>query len=177
MERHLLLDIDGVLNPWRARHLHGDWSKRNVGNIKVWRSLWMGRWLCDLEQHDVTVTWATTWVHHPAELEQLESMFGLPGTWPRLDIDPVDLREPGESGKRNAVAAKLASTSRNARVVWVDDELGPRDLAFAAEHNITAVRPDPGAGLAAAVMRQRIVAGLDLPAGTLSTLGVRTFGL
>lgn len=171
--RHLLLDVDGVLNPYRARNnLHGDWRKRRVGDIRIWTSPFIGRWLVDLTRHGVGIVWATTWVNHPVELDQLEDAFGLPGGWHRLTLAAADLAEDGESGKRPGVTAFLDTVAADAHVVWVDDELGTRDMVFAAANTITAVRPDAASGLASARVRQDIVAGLHLDPAISGQLGV-----
>lgn len=171
MDRLLFLDVDGVLNPFRARHnLHADWRKRRLWDdeperSKYWVSAELGRWLHTVHVDGVRIVWATTWVNYPEDLERYAEIIGAPAALERIRFDKTADFDLRESGKRPGIAEWLAANSPDPdarRVVWVDDCLGDNDRRFAGEEGIVTVRPNPASGLADRKLRTLIEARLDV---------------
>ena len=171
VDRLLFLDVDGVLNPFRARHnLHADWRKRRLWDdelerSKYWVSAELGRWLHTVHDHGVRIVWATTWVNYPDDLERYAEIIGAPAALERIRFDKTADFDLRESGKRPGIAEWLAAHSPDPddrRVVWVDDCLGDNDRRFAGEEGIVTVRPNPASGLADRKLRTLIEARLDV---------------
>ena len=153
---YLFLDVDGVLNAERrfvrqpkSARVTGwsDWEMSGVCALgRSWpvaTSKQMGRALLDLP---VNLVWATSWVEHPEQLEDIADLVGLPRGLPRLaSYDGGDRRN---CGKRYAVEEFLGG-SASRPFVWVDDDLGPDDKKLAADHGALTVRPVTGWGLTA----------------------------
>jgi hypothetical protein len=160
---YLFLDIDGVLNP-EAVVLPGDWRQVQVDRYWVWTSARLGRWLNDLIDRGVQIVWATTWVENPRALAALAGAFDLPLDLPRIDrLEWLD-DDAWDNGKRPGVQRWLAEhgVDPNATpVVWVDDDLGPNDLRWAADAGIRALKIPSTYGLADPGQRSRIESALD----------------
>jgi hypothetical protein len=167
-ERLLFLDVDGVLNPWRATNLYGDWRKMPLDPAeprrhRFWVSADLGRWLNSLLADGVRIVWATSWINHPTKLAAYAGLFGIPDLPDRLDAVTSDERR-AESGKLAALQRWLAEHAidiTTARIAWVDDDLSQKELEWAAASGVTAVRPLPSAGLADRNLRVTIEAGLS----------------
>ncbi len=162
MDRILFLDVDGVLNPFRARtNLHGDWRKHSFDNGgRYWASAHLGTWMRTLQAQGVTIVWATTWVHHLEDLARYAELMGAPAGLDRIRFEPAaSAASANESGKRAGVDDWLVAHSplRDRRlVVWVDDDIGPQDRSFACQEGIVVFRPHPASGLAPAGLRRAI---------------------
>lgn len=165
MDLLVFLDVDGVLNPFRARHNpHGDWRKRRLWEdelerSKYWVSAELGRWLHTLHDRGVRIVWATTWVNYPDELERYAEIIGAPAALDRIRFDKNDDFDLRESGKRPGIAEWLTAHSPDPdarRVVWVDDCIGDNDRRFASDQGILTVRPNPASGLADRKLRALI---------------------
>lgn len=166
MDGFLFLDVDGVLNPWLGSNLHGDWRKAPLDpqeprKQRFWVSAELGRWLADLDAGGVRIVWATTWVRHPAELASYARNLGVPDFADRIDGDLSDVTLG--SGKLGPIRRWLSQHQVDidgSRIVWVDDALGPHEIAWARSINALPVRPNPAAGLADRKLRTLIEAKL-----------------
>jgi hypothetical protein len=159
----LFLDVDGVLNPWRASNLRGDWRKIQVGGVRLWMSRELGEWFSRLAERGVRVVWATTWIKYPDDLEFYAEQMGMPGGLERIDIDTdhEEWSDVSNSGKRPGVEAWLDAQPAPPRsIVWVDDDLGPSDLGLAHRRRIAAFAPSPSRGLADSRLRELIETAL-----------------
>jgi hypothetical protein len=143
----MFLDVDGVLNPDDDDGFPTSWpgSWRCMGSpsgARVWLSAEQGAALRSLE---VDIVWATSWGHSPDDLEWLAEELGFPYGMPRLEWRPYEDMGTESCGKQPGVERFLAGTRRPA--VWVDDCLGPGDLAFVEARRrlapIEAFAPDP----------------------------------
>ncbi|GAA2305163.1 hypothetical protein GCM10009853_072800 [Glycomyces scopariae] len=122
----LLVDVDGGL-ALRARasardreHLvvAGDGSRH-----RVWLNPQHGGWLTGLaEQFDVV--WATGWEHDAPRL--LGDLLGVP------DFAVLEFTERPSVGVRFSKLGDVRALVGDRPVAWVDDDLGPEVLAWAA---------------------------------------------
>lgn len=153
MNSVVALDVDGVLNPYRAKNPHKhatgyhkiEVPLKDGSTIKVWVSPQHGERLLALEAQ---IVWATTWVTEPS-LELIAEACGLPVGLPRISgVDHAD-EEAGNSGKREALSGWLDSHAPGAALAWLDDELGPddRDWMKARVYPSLGVKPSPSTGL------------------------------
>lgn len=132
-----LLDVDGVLNASRAGWSAQPYSGWAYANSGMWRMRWspqlMGRIRQAHRTGAVEILWATTWVGHTAQLEQL---FKLPALLsagaPGMDFED----------KRNAALDVLES---GRRLIWTDDESIP--LTWESNHDRLLIRPKSNRGL------------------------------
>jgi hypothetical protein len=147
----LYLDVDGVLNPWLARSAPSSWKRhwRTVTSPHSGMQVWVN-WAqaAELVALGVEIVWATTWVNDPVDLEWLAGECGLPAGLERISFDPdVDT---DNCGKRPGIMAHLGESRRP--VVWIDDDLGPQDLAWVEWRNLggattLAVQPSAHTGV------------------------------
>jgi hypothetical protein len=149
---YLFLDVDGILNPFLREGLRGDWRLVSIGRYDVWQSEQLSAWLNDLLDQDVQIVWATTWVESPEMLAELAEAWHLPTDLPRIHgVEWPSLGDRrNESGKQRGVAAWLAEHDVDTSVtpvVWVDDDLGPKDQRWAAGAGVTCVKVNPWLGL------------------------------
>lgn len=147
----LFLDVDGVLNPEDDDGLPDAWPNswqcmRSPSGARVWLSSTQA---AALRRLPVEIVWATTWCHSPDDLEWLAEQLGFAYGMPRLDWRPYEEQDPHSCGKRPAIERFLAGTKRLA--VWLDDQVGPADLAFVEQRRhvapIAAFVPDPRQGV------------------------------
>ncbi|WP_169312500.1 HAD domain-containing protein [Nakamurella multipartita] len=155
----LLLDVDGVLNPYAApaNRRPGDYLTHRYpmpGHrrpLRVWLNPGHGQMLlASTDRFDLT--WATTWQH--AANDWIGPRIGLPKL-PVITFDPVPPTPttiphagPGVHWKTATVARAMAGRF----FVWIDDETTDADAAYlAARHTAGAAvyRIDPAVGLLA----------------------------
>lgn len=148
----LYLDVDGVLNPFRATNPIKHWSDYHKEPVflpdgrsfRVWFSNRLGQALQNLASRtDVEIVWATTWSEYVDEL--IAPSANLP-----LGLRRLPHHSDGDIDLANC--GKLAEVSRDANdrpVIWIDDCLGPKDHAWAESRPAPtlAVVPDPAVGL------------------------------
>ncbi|MEU6439643.1 HAD domain-containing protein [Streptomyces sp. NPDC047046] len=156
----LLIDVDGPLNPYRAR-----WARRyGYASHRMWPSVWSARYAEDsralrrglrvrLRAADgprllalpYTPVWATTWAHEANEM--IAPAIGIDEPlpvidWPRLfETDPQGLY-----WKTRYVVAWAAGRP----FAWIDDMITDLDARYVAEaHGPHALllRVDPRTGL------------------------------
>lgn len=148
----LYLDVDGVLNPFRSKGPHKHWSdyaKHTVdlpdgSSFKLWCSPVLGRQLSDVAlRHGIEIVWATSWADHVEEL--IVPLVGLERGLRVLAYPAVAETDLANTGK----LAEVAADAGGRPAIWVDDDLGPADRAWAAEREdpTLLIRPDPAAGL------------------------------
>ena len=152
----LMLDLDDVLNPSLMRHPHktrlGGYHKQPFGPVKAWVCEEHGQRLQDL---DVQIVWATTWVDHPDLLAEYAAAIGLPADLPQ--IETVSPSAPRGSGKLDGVRDWLtANHAEDVPLVWIDDALAGHDLSWAEDRRAPTltVKPIPQLGLTAAMYGQ-----------------------
>ncbi|MFC7262095.1 HAD domain-containing protein [Streptomyces lutosisoli] len=156
----LLLDVDGPLNPYRARLLRhrgyvtrrmrpAIWSARQkTGSRRLRRGLRVrlhpghGARLLTLPYE---LVWATTWMHQANEM--IAPVIGLPGDLPVIEWPELFAKDPdGLYWKTRHVVASAAGRP----FVWVDDMITDRDIRHVAEHHEAAallLRVSPRKGL------------------------------
>ena len=146
----LFLDVDGVLNPYKAQHAPRSWNRTwrketSPGGTRIWVNRQLGETLATL---DCDIVWATSWCRHPTDLDWLEQTLTV-GPWERLDWAATEDAHSRNCMKRPAVERYLDGTDRAA--VWVDDELGAEDLDFVTRRRqkapIAAYAPHADRGL------------------------------
>jgi hypothetical protein len=161
----LFLDIDGVLNPYRAKHrLHGDWRKESMDpfrpkSLRVWVSKNLGDWLNTLTESGVRIVWATTWVMFPDDLKQYAQYLGIPNFTDRIDSDLDDLSEECGSGKMGPIERWLMSNYSSPeipKIAWVDDEISLHERLWMEGLGGKVVITNPATGLANFKLRAEI---------------------
>ncbi|MGW6915071.1 hypothetical protein ACWGB8_14850 [Kitasatospora sp. NPDC054939] len=155
----LLLDVDGPLNPYAAKlrrrptgygthRARPDWVLRNaertgepIKPIRLWINPDHGPELLALPYE---LVWATAWMGQANEW--IGPLVGLPElpfiAWPQLFREDPD----GLHWKTR----HLVDWAAGRPFVWVDDELGPQDTAWIADHHPGPALThwvDPGVGL------------------------------
>jgi len=150
---YVFLDVDGIINPY-ARKLPGleGWETYVIDRYEVWYSDYLRNWLHNLIDNNVQIVWATTWVEHPANLFDLALLWELPTDLPCIDgLAWDDLAERRfDCGKRTGVDRWLTENNVDTTVTpvaWVDDMIGPGDLAFAQARGITPIVVERDRGL------------------------------
>lgn len=135
----LLLDVDGVLNPFAAAGRPDGFTRYRLMGYEVWLSLRHGAWLKGLAAW-FDLVWATTWEHDAPRL--IAPRVGLP-----LDLPVIEFSEGAADG-----TWKLHDVDRfvgHRPLAWVDDDLGPDAFAW-AKHRETPtllLRTEPSVGL------------------------------
>jgi hypothetical protein len=136
----LLLDVDGVLNPFAAAACPQGFTEHefflHAGPVRLNKV--HGRWLRGLAEH-FEIVWATGWEEDANDL--LSPILGLP----RL---PVILFPPKPFEPREKVPPVAAFVGDRA-AAWVDDAMTPQARAWAAGRTAATllVGIDPGVGL------------------------------
>ncbi|GFE25477.1 hypothetical protein RB199_25635 [Streptomyces libani] len=148
----LFLDVDGPLNPWRAKpHRRPEgyttlrmrptgWEPPGPA-LRVWLNPAHGPLLLGL---GFRLVWATTWKTEANTW--IGPVLGLPEL-PAVDWPQMHHRDPeGVHWKTRYLVTSAAGRP----FAWVDDEIGPRDRAWIARHHTgpgLAHRVDPAKGL------------------------------
>ncbi|WP_160050864.1 HAD domain-containing protein [Nocardiopsis sp. FR4] len=154
---YLLLDVDGVLNPFPGpsgslppEHRPHRVTYNGNPNVPVWLHPDHGIWLNALHSMNlVRPVWATSWLGEADRL--ISPRLGL-GTLGHIDLGtPADVltRHPnGHLWKREPVAAWAG----NEPLVWIDDDFAQPDHDWAKQRAVDGVptlliQPDPYRGL------------------------------
>lgn len=135
----LAVDVDGPLNPWRAkswrrpdgfvsyRHTRdGRWYtgkdfRRHKGTC-VWLNPEHGRWLTELaEQCSLTLVWATTWLQEANT--HVGPSIGLP-QMPVIPFPANDLHEDGWLRTGRWKWPGVATYAAGQPIAWLDDDFG-----------------------------------------------------
>src|SRR5580704_12997664 len=85
----LLLDVDGVLNPFRAAPAPNGYQQYELAGYRVFLAERHGKWLRQLADR-VEMVWATTWCDDANEL--IGPILGLPQL-PVIQVDTSRLEE------------------------------------------------------------------------------------
>jgi hypothetical protein len=143
----LLLDVDGVLNPWLMRELPEGYEWHEIGMFDVILAAWHGPAILELCQASrLDLVWATTW-EQDANLE-IAPRIGLPTDLPWIPFE-------GDGADPFIDTRKLPAVQRWARdraCVWVDDDLWPDAWLWATQRTEAGiptllVQPHPEQGL------------------------------
>jgi len=134
----VLVDIDGVLNPFLSSDLVG----RGFSRVSEGWAEWMihpqhGDWLREIAQH-AEIVWATSW---EVESSALSRMFLL-GNIPSIHFARVSR---GDTWKLSGVQEYARDIDEP--IVWIDDELGSDAENWAEQREDTLlIRCDPSVG-------------------------------
>jgi hypothetical protein len=146
-----LLDVDGVLNADRPGW--GDPPGQGTARFEghTFRMRWTPRLIVHLarlhQDQVVEFRWATTWVD---EIEQIESLFRLPGF--RLAFSGLPAGPQGKvPGLKGKAALQVVETERRP-LIWTDDDAIPlggplRRRLNASGQPLLLIAPDPTRGL------------------------------
>jgi hypothetical protein len=165
---YLLLDVDGPLNPYRAKTIPPGYRRHELREgEKSWSLLLNPEHAVELialaETFDLV--WASSWEHGANRL--IAPALGIPTdlpviSWPagsrtmprpvlRLPNSPRDVAEPGRGDRGVSWKTRhVADWVGERPFVWVDDEVGDADRAYLADrprlgaHLLRAVEADHG---------------------------------
>lgn len=142
---YLLIDVDGVLNPFGMVGRPADYDRHHLLGFDVW--LWRrhGAWLDRLSTW-FELVWATTWEHEAARL--IAPRLGLPE-----DMPVIEFR--GSSGQ----TMKLPYVDRfvgDRAAAWIDDDLWSDAFEWAEGRTAPTllIRTSPAVGLTAEEARR-----------------------
>lgn len=135
----LLLDVDGVLNPFGAARRPEGFTRYELMGYEVWLSRRHGAWLNGLAAW-FDLVWATTWEHDAPRL--IAPRVGLP-----LDLAVIEFSEgaAAQTWKLPDVQGFVGDRP----LAWVDDDLGPDAFAWAEQRETPTllIRTEPSVGL------------------------------
>lgn len=143
--KHLLLDIDGVFNPFLCPNL----TERG---FILYQSGWI-TWSIDLINHaswlrnvenDVNIVWVSSWLE---DSNHLSAMFGLYNALlPHVELSRTG---KGDTWKLDSVKEWVKNnTSPEDTIVWIDDEVYSDAFEWAdRNNNILIIKTDPAIGL------------------------------
>ncbi|WP_328328147.1 HAD domain-containing protein [Kribbella sp. NBC_00382] len=127
---YLLLDVDGPLNPYRAKTVPPGYRLEEiVEGEKTWKLLLN-------QQHGAELTaltdlfelvWATTWEHGANRL--IAPRIGLPSDLPVI-VWPPGARAGAERSRRSWKTPHVARWVGGRPFVWIDDEINRYDRMF-----------------------------------------------
>jgi len=143
----LLLDVDGVLNPWLIPTLPEGYEEHRIGPFDVVLAAWHGPALVELcQQAGLELVWATTWEER-ANLE-IAPRVGLPTDLAWITFNPLEIDLSTETRKLAFVQRWVGDRA----CVWIDDDLGFDAWTWAAERTEAGVptllvQPTPQRGL------------------------------
>jgi hypothetical protein len=134
----LLLDVDGVLNPYAAPTRPAGALEVPLFGETVWLVPQHGIWLRELLA-EVQIIWATGWEDDANRI--IAPLLGLPAF-------PV-IHFPRNPAGRFVKLATVQDVVGNAPIAWLDDELTPAAFQWAAERRApTRLIPvDPAHGV------------------------------
>lgn len=145
MDKLILVDVDGVLNPGRPSPDHETFQFQVAqGSFRVYLNPAQGQWLIDLAaETDAQLVWCTMWEHHAANL--IAPVLGLP-EMPFVKIERFKL----SSWVSHDKAFSALNYAKDAKFAYFDDEydIGECMDNFSEEgHNGLHVYVDPVDGL------------------------------
>ncbi len=135
---YLLIDVDGVLNPFGTGRAPDGFARHELLGYDVWLSPRHGLWLNGLATW-FDLVWATTWEHDAPRL--IAPILELP-----TDLPVIEFRQSeGETWKLRDVA-RFAG---NRPLAWIDDDLFGDALAWADQRTAPTllIRTSPNVGL------------------------------
>lgn len=145
----LLLDVDGVLNPWAAPACPPGYIEHDFfpGEEPVRVCPAHGPWLQELATR-FQIVWATAWGAGANRL--LAPLLQLPDL-PVIDFPPVPFHP------RDKLPAIVRYAARRP-LAWIDDELQPEAHALAARRRTPAllISADPAEGLTRPIIEQAL---------------------
>lgn len=153
---YLLIDIDGVLNPFpgpggsippgfQPHRL----DRAGAPNVPVWLNPAHGSWIIATRSLGIArPRWATSWNSEANRL--IAAHVGL-DPMPYVDLGTPTISTPHPTGylwKRDPVAA----WADDAALVWIDDDFSPPDHEWAKQRALSGIptlllQPDPYQGL------------------------------
>jgi hypothetical protein len=126
----LLLDIDGPLNPYRAKKIPPGYELHDIQEgDKKWTLLLNQQHGTELNALAETfdLVWATSWEHGANRL--IAPRLGLPDNLPVI-IWPPGAREAAVRRRWSWKTPYVAAWVGNRPFVWIDDEVNRRDRAY-----------------------------------------------
>jgi hypothetical protein len=152
----LLLDVDGVLNPYAAPACPPGYTEHALfdGEEPVWICAAHGQWLRELAAR-FELTWATAWGDNANWL--LAPLLGLASL-------PVVVFPPPPFRPQDKLPA-VRRFAQNRPLVWIDDQLSPEAHGWAARRRTPTllIDVDPAEGLTRLVVEQALQWADDLP--------------
>ena len=135
---YLLIDVDGVLNPFGAGRAPDGFARHELLGYDVWLSPRHGLWLNGLVTW-FDLVWATTWEHDAPRL--IAPILELPNDFPVIEFRQSE----GETWKLRDVA-RFAG---NRPLAWIDDDLLGDAFAWADQRTAPTllIRTSPNVGL------------------------------
>lgn len=137
----LLLDIDGVLNPWAAESCPSGYAEHRFRAGRWWRRRNRQAWLCpahgaklrDLaERTGIELVWATSWAH------EANTMVGAALGLPALPV--IEFAGPHADTGPDWKYRAVARFAYGRPLAWLDDDF---DLRAAAKASFLARRDMP----------------------------------
>lgn len=126
----LLVDVDGVLNPWKlpVEELRSSGFQQHhlpvqpgpdERQYKVWLNPLHGQWLRELRELGYELAWCTTWWRHADEIAE---RVGLPLGLPALPLPPPPAVDTVRTCWKTTYVREYAAARR---VAWLDDDVFP----------------------------------------------------
>ena len=136
---YLLIDVDGVLNPFGTVDRPRGFAWHQLGGYGVWLSRRHGEWLNGLADW-FDLVWATTW-EHDADL-LIAPVVGLPSGLPVIEFNDGTA---DETWKLPDVARFVGDRP----CAWIDDDLWPDAFTWAEQRDTPTllIRTTPSVGL------------------------------
>ena len=157
MTNYLFLDIDGVLNAWRAHTVPSHkqaWADFTRVDGKQWGEIISPRMIAGLNQlihdHDVQVIWSSSWQRQAPTFAEKIGLQGA-GLWPWLRLGRNDTFH-----KSLAIGEYLADVGRAGdRVIWAEDEYKHESLnPWMDEFGALPIVPSVWTGITPAMLIQ-----------------------
>jgi hypothetical protein len=118
---YLLIDVDGVLNPFGLDARPDGFIRHELMGYEVWLCLRHGRWLNELARW-FDLVWATTWQHNASKL--IAPILQLPGDLPVIEFGQG---AGDETWKLHDVERFVGDRP----LAWIDDDLWGDAFAWA----------------------------------------------
>lgn len=136
---YLLIDVDGVLNPFGSVLVPDGFSRHELMGYEVWLSSRHGSWLNRLASW-FDLVWATTWEHHAPRL--IAPPLGLPEDLPVIEFDR-------DSGYQTWKLPAVADFVGDRPAAWIDDDLWSDAFTWAESRSVPTllIRTTPSLGM------------------------------